>query len=131
LRYFTSGKLPKAFKILPSLRNWEKLLYLTRPDRWSPVVTRLATFLFSRGMTDKLVQRFYYIILLPKIREEIHSTRKVNFHYYLALKACFFPRLLFYVLFYSQVALEISLPTSGILQRYFAPSLRIWRLHAA
>lgn len=86
LRYFTSGKLPKAFKILPSLRNWEQLLYLTRPDRWTAVVTRMATFLFSRGMSDKLVQRFYFILLLPKIREEIHATKKLNFHLYLALK---------------------------------------------
>ena len=86
LKYFTSGKLPKAFKILPSLRNWEQLLYLTRPDKWTHVVTRMATFLFSRGMSDKLVQRFYYVILFPKIREEIQSTRKLNFHYYLALK---------------------------------------------
>jgi len=86
LKHFTSGKLPKAFKILPSLRNWEQLLYLTRPDKWTNVVTRLATFLFSRGMSDKLVQRFYFVILLPKIREEIQTTRKLNFHYYLALK---------------------------------------------
>jgi len=37
-------------------------------------------------MSDKLVQRFYFVILLPKIREEIQTTRKLNFHYYLALK---------------------------------------------
>lgn len=86
LRHFTSGKLPKAFKVLPSLRNWEQLMYLTRPDTWTAVATRMATFLFSRGMTDKLVQRFYFIILLPKIREEIQATRKLNFHCYLALK---------------------------------------------
>jgi len=86
LRHHTSGKLPKAFRILPSLRNWEQLLYLTRPDRWSPVATRMATILFSRGMSDKLVQRFYYVILLPKIREEIDATKKLGFHYYLALK---------------------------------------------
>lgn len=86
LKHFTSGKLPKAFKILPSLRNWEQLLYLTRPDKWTPVVTRMATFLFSRGMTDKLVQRFYYVILLPKIRDEIQEKKKLGFHHYLALK---------------------------------------------
>jgi len=86
LKHFTSGKLPKAFKILPSLRNWEQLLYLTRPDKWTPVVSRMATFLFSRGMSDKLVQRFYYILLLPKIREDIQNNKKLNFHLYLALK---------------------------------------------
>jgi essential nuclear protein 1 len=90
MRYHSSGKLPKAFRILPSLRNWEQLLYLTRPDRWSPVATRMATLLFSRGMSDKLVQRFYYVILLPKIREEIDATKKLGFHYYLSLKKALF-----------------------------------------
>lgn len=29
LRKYRSGKLPKAFKIIPKLRNWEQLLYIT------------------------------------------------------------------------------------------------------
>ena len=29
-----SGQLPKAFKIIPSLRNWEEILYLVRLRRW-------------------------------------------------------------------------------------------------
>lgn len=29
LRKYRSGKLPKAFKIIPSLRNWEQILYIT------------------------------------------------------------------------------------------------------
>lgn len=35
LARYRSGKLPKAFKILPSLANWEHILYLTDPDGWS------------------------------------------------------------------------------------------------
>jgi essential nuclear protein 1 len=35
-RYSGSGKVPKAFKIIPSLHNWEEVLYLTDPDKWSP-----------------------------------------------------------------------------------------------
>lgn len=30
------GKIPKAFKIIPNLRNWEEVLWLTDPDEWSP-----------------------------------------------------------------------------------------------
>ena len=26
---YKSGKLPKAFKIIPTLANWEEILYLT------------------------------------------------------------------------------------------------------
>lgn len=29
LRKYRSGKLPKAFKIIPNLRNWEQILYIT------------------------------------------------------------------------------------------------------
>lgn len=38
LRTYTAGKLPKAFKILPALANWEEVVYLTRPDDWTPHV---------------------------------------------------------------------------------------------
>lgn len=71
LMHHTSGKLPKAFRILPSLRNWEQLLYLTRPDKWSPVTTRMATVLFSRGMSDKLAQR--YALFNESIRCNTHA----------------------------------------------------------
>ena len=29
------GKIPKAFKIIPNLKNWEDVLYMTDPDHWS------------------------------------------------------------------------------------------------
>lgn len=29
LAKYRSGKLPKAFKLLPKVRNWEQLLYIT------------------------------------------------------------------------------------------------------
>lgn len=29
LRKYRSGKIPKAFKIIPNLRNWEQILYIT------------------------------------------------------------------------------------------------------
>ena len=29
LQKYRSGKLPKAFKIIPKLKNWEQILYLT------------------------------------------------------------------------------------------------------
>ena len=31
-----SGQLPKAFKIIPTLRNWEEILFLTSPHQWTP-----------------------------------------------------------------------------------------------
>lgn len=36
MRSYKSGKLPKAFKIIPMTANWEELLFLTSPETWSP-----------------------------------------------------------------------------------------------
>lgn len=36
LRRYKSGKLPRVFKMLPGLQNWEELLYLTSPETWTP-----------------------------------------------------------------------------------------------
>jgi essential nuclear protein 1 len=33
---YTSGSVPKAFKIIPTLMNWEEVLQLTDPEQWSP-----------------------------------------------------------------------------------------------
>ena len=92
LRNYTTGKIPKAFKMLPRLSNWEEILYLTQPDSWSPSAVYQATRLFAANMNDKLAQRFYNLILLPKVRDDIHANKKLNFHLYQALrKACFKP----------------------------------------
>lgn len=36
LKTYRSGKLPKAFKVIPMVQNWEDLLILTTPEKWSP-----------------------------------------------------------------------------------------------
>jgi hypothetical protein len=38
LSHYTSGKVPKAFKIIPSLRNWEEVLFVTKPEGWTSQV---------------------------------------------------------------------------------------------
>lgn len=40
---YRSGKLPKAFKIIPALSNWEQILYLTEPETWSAAAMYQAT----------------------------------------------------------------------------------------
>lgn len=35
LQKYRSGKLPKAFKMIPHLVNWEQILYITEPTTWS------------------------------------------------------------------------------------------------
>eukprot|EP01133_Synstelium_polycarpum_P006390 gene6390-7407_t len=96
LAHYTSGKVPRAFRILPNFANWEDLLYLTRPDKWTPHATRVATKLFCMGSNSKLTQRFLSIVLLPKMRDDIADHKKLNYHYYMALKKCLYRPSAFY-----------------------------------
>lgn len=86
LKRYTTGKLPKAFKVLPSLRNWEELMFLTRPDEWSPHAMWAAVRMFVSGMNEKMSQRFFNIVLLPCIRDAISQSKKLHFALYMSLK---------------------------------------------
>lgn len=90
LKNFRSGKLPKAFKIIPNLSNWEQILYLTNPIDWSPNAMREATKIFAANLNPKMAQRFYNLVLLPAVREDIADNGRLNFHYYEALKKALF-----------------------------------------
>lgn len=100
LSRYKSGKLPKPFKILPTLPQWDVLLSITRPDSWTPNATYEATKLFSSAR-PALAQAFCTDILLPCVRGDIQETKKLNVHLYKALKkalykpAAFFRGLLF------------------------------------
>lgn len=86
LSRYTSGKLPKAFKVIPALTNWEEVLYLTRPDRWTPQAMYAATRIFASNLNPHMAQRFYNLVLLDAVRADIHANKKLNYHYYMALK---------------------------------------------
>jgi len=83
LKTYTAGKLPKAFKILPALANWEEVVYLTRPDEWTPHATYAATRIFASNLNAKLSQRFFNLILLEKCRDDICANKNLNYHYYM------------------------------------------------
>ena len=90
MKTFRSGKLPKAFKVIPMVQNWEELLFLTKPEYWSPNATMEATKIFASTMTAKIVQRFYSLILLPAVRNNIEQFKKLNVHLYNAVKKSIF-----------------------------------------
>jgi essential nuclear protein 1 len=51
-----------------------------------------AVTLFSTSLNARLVQRFYHLILLPRVRGDIAKHKKLNYHLYQALgKALFKP----------------------------------------
>lgn len=96
LKHYKSGKLPKALKMLPHLKNWEHILWLTRPDEWSPAATYAATRIFASNLNAKLVQRFYNLVLLEKVRDDIRHNNKLNYYLYLALKKSLYKPAAFY-----------------------------------
>ncbi|KAI1716571.1 bystin domain-containing protein [Ditylenchus destructor] len=96
LAKYRSGKIPKAFKMIPSMVNWEDMLFLTCPENWSSGAMLQATRLFSSCMSPAMCQRFYNVILLPRIRDEIGEYKKLNFHMYQCLfKAMYKPAAFF------------------------------------
>lgn len=86
LASFTSGKVPKPFKIIPSLKNWEHVLYLTNPEKWTPVAMYYATKMFASNLNPKMAQRFYNLVLYPRVRDDITHNKRLNYHLYAALK---------------------------------------------
>uniref|UniRef100_A0A914CNJ3 Bystin n=1 Tax=Acrobeloides nanus TaxID=290746 RepID=A0A914CNJ3_9BILA len=96
LAKYRSGKIPKAFKIIPNMVNWEQILDLTHPDNWSAAAMLHATRLFSSNLNKLMCQRFYNLVLLPRIRDDIDEFKKLNFHLYQSLyKALYRPDVFF------------------------------------
>lgn len=58
LSRYKSGKVPKAFKIIPTLSNWEEILQLTQPDQWTPNTMYVATKLFVSNLKPESVPRY-------------------------------------------------------------------------
>lgn len=98
---YTAGKIPKAFKHIPSMVNWEDALYLTEPEKWSPNAMYQATRIFASNLGVKRVERFYKLVLLPRVREDILKNKRLHFALYQSLKkslykpAAFFKGILF------------------------------------
>nr|XP_006628544.1 PREDICTED: bystin [Lepisosteus oculatus] len=90
LSKYRSGKLPKAFKIVPALSNWEQVLYITEPETWTAAAMYQATRIFSSNLKERMAQRFYNLVLLPRIRDDIAEYKRLNFHLYSALKKALF-----------------------------------------
>lgn len=85
LSRYKSGKLPKPFKILPSVPHWEEIIQLTRPDKWTPNACYEATKIFVSS-TPQVAQIFMEHIILERVREDIQETKKLNVHLFKSLK---------------------------------------------
>jgi len=90
MKTYRSGKLPKAFKVIPLVANWEELLFLTSPHSWSPNASYEATKIFASNLNSNMAQRFYSLVLLDNVRDNIGKYKKLNCHLYRAIKKSIF-----------------------------------------
>ena len=129
LSKYRSGKLPKAFKVIPSLSNWEEVLYLTSPDTWTAAAMFQATRIFASNLSAVKAQRFYNLVLLPRIRDDISEYKRLNFHLYMALKkslfkpAAFFKGILLPLCESGTCTLREALIISSVLAKTSVPML--------
>lgn len=93
---FTSGKIPKAFKVIPNLRNWEDILFLTEPESWSSHAVYQGTRLFVSNLNARMAQRFLNLVLLPHVRRDIREHKRLHFALFQALKKATFKPGAFY-----------------------------------
>ncbi|KAK5660348.1 hypothetical protein OQA88_12889 [Cercophora sp. LCS_1] len=128
LSRYKSGPLPKPFKILPTIPHWEDILQLTRPDQWSPNACYAATRIFVSAK-PLVVQRFMEMVVLDRVREDIHEHKKLNVHLFNCLKkglykpAGFFKGFLFPLVASGTCSLREAHIVSGVLARVSIPVL--------
>lgn len=46
--------------------------------------------IFASNLKENMAQRFYNLVLLPRVRDDIDEYKKLNFHLYQALKKALF-----------------------------------------
>lgn len=128
LSRYKSGKLPKPFKILPTVPRWEDILEITAPEKWTANACYEATKIFISS-TPSTAQRFLEMVLLERVREEIHETKKLNVHLFNALKkglykpAAWFKGFLFPLVGSGTCTLREATIISAVLVRVSVPVL--------
>jgi len=60
MKVYRSGKIPKIIRILPSIKNFEEMLWLTRPDTWSNSAVYSITRSFLPKLDKKQMSRFFF-----------------------------------------------------------------------
>lgn len=115
LRFYRSGKVPKAFKVIPMLANWEDVLFLTKPHEWSKQAMFEATKIFASNFNAQMAQRFYNLVLLPMVRSDIDENKKLNYHLYMAVKKAVFKPNAFFKGFLLPLAQDCSSREAAII----------------
>ena len=100
LSRYRSGKLPKAFKVIPALPNWEQVLALTEPASWSPQALFQGSRIFCSNLKANRAQKFLHSVLLPRFIAELGDSsttdKRLNVHTFQALKKATYKPAAFY-----------------------------------
>lgn len=67
MSHYRSGKLARAFLIIPSLEQWEDVLELTKPSEWTPQGLFAAVRLFSSNLDGHRAKTFFNRVILPAV----------------------------------------------------------------
>lgn len=86
LKVYRSGKMPKLIKILPSFKNFEEIMWLTRPDIWSDQAIFSITRSFLPKLDEMQMSRFYTLVLAPRFQETIFNRESMSIHIQKAIK---------------------------------------------
>ncbi|KAL8695121.1 MAG: hypothetical protein Q9224_003445, partial [Gallowayella concinna] len=128
LSRYKSGKLPKPFKVIPTLPQWQELLSITRPEEWTANACYEAARIFVSSK-PYITQQFLEMVILERVREDIHETKKLNVHLYNALKrslyrpAAFFKGFLFPLVSSGTCTLREAHIISSVLAKVSIPVL--------
>ncbi|XP_032073339.1 bystin [Thamnophis elegans] len=90
LSKYRSGKLPKAFKIVQHYRIGSRCFISQSQKHGRQLPCTRPTRIFSSNLKERMAQRFYNLVLLPRIRDDIAEYKRLNFHLYMALKKALF-----------------------------------------
>jgi essential nuclear protein 1 len=129
LRRYTSGPLPKALKVVPSLRSWEQALALTQPEDWSPHAHFACARLFISNLSDRTAPRYLRAVLLPAVREDIRAHQRLHFALFQALRkstykpGAFFKGVLLPLCAEGDCSLREAVILSSVLKRASLPAL--------
>ncbi|KAA8911807.1 hypothetical protein TRICI_003704 [Trichomonascus ciferrii] len=129
LTRYRSGKLPKVFKMIPSLKNWEDVLYVTQPEGWTPNAVYEATRLFVSNLKAKQSEMFVRMVLLERFRDDVQNEKTLNYHLYRSLKkalykpAAFFKGFLFPLCESGTCTLREAVIVGSILSKVSIPIL--------
>ena len=86
LSRYRNGKIPESFSVLPRVEQWEDLLRLTRPDKWTPHAMLKTVNIFVGAPESARTLHFFKYYLLPCVLREIAQKGKLSYQLYEALK---------------------------------------------